>query len=150
MSKLSSSDVASLKKVSKVTAEYEFYSELFLTLINQPPLKRSTPDGMSIVSYWQATMKHLFNINFMKNVKNFQYHFMSPDIFYALSSLVESNPRYNAQLAAQVNPALGNLVSWVLGIYNTIRVSRPYCLGYTDLQVLNLKQEEIAESWKLD
>ena len=34
MGRLSTSDVASLKKVSKVTPDYEFYSQLFLTLIN--------------------------------------------------------------------------------------------------------------------
>lgn len=45
MSKLLPSDVASLKKVSKITPDYEMYAELFLLMINQPPLKRNLPDG---------------------------------------------------------------------------------------------------------
>lgn len=55
MSKLSASDVASLKKVSKITPDYEFYAELFLLIINQPPYKRNLPDGTAYSSYWQAT-----------------------------------------------------------------------------------------------
>jgi|LauGreDrversion4_2_1035121.scaffolds.fasta_scaffold434602_3 hypothetical protein len=34
MSKLSQSDVASLKKVSKITPDYETYAEVFLLMIN--------------------------------------------------------------------------------------------------------------------
>jgi hypothetical protein len=134
MNKLSNSDVASLRKVSKITPDYEFYSELFLSIINQPPYKRNLPDGTTQISYWQATLKLLLNINFMKNVKTFEFEFMNQDIFYDISFMIESNPKYaDLQKASQCNPALGNLISWVLGIYHYIRASRQYCLGFSDI-----------------
>lgn len=151
MNKLSHSDVASLRKVSKITPDYEFYSELFLTIINQPPYKRTLPDGTTQISYWQATLKLLLNINFMKNVKAFEFEFMNPDIFYTISYLIETNPKYaDLQQAAQCNPALGNLISWVMGIYQYIRSSRQYCLGYADLKMLKLKEEELENASRID
>ena len=150
MSKLSQSDVASLKKVSKITPDYETYAEVFLLMINQPPIKRTLPDGTSHISYWQATLKLLLNINFMKNVKSFEFEFMNPQIFYELSLLIETNPRINVQQASLCNPALGNLISWVIGIYQYIRASRHYCLGYADKNLLKLKKEEIEEAYIID
>lgn len=95
MKLVKSSDIASLKKVAKVTPEYEFYSELILTCLDMGPMKKINPDGTSVISYWHTLKKLLFN-NFLKIIKNFQFEFIDERIFYNLSALIESNPRYNA------------------------------------------------------
>ncbi len=47
MSLIKSSDVASLKKVAKSTPEYEFYSELIITLLDLGPVKKINPNGVA-------------------------------------------------------------------------------------------------------
>ncbi len=54
MQNIKSSDIASLKKVVKPTSEYEFYSELILTLLDLNPVKKIHPNGVAVVSYWQV------------------------------------------------------------------------------------------------
>ncbi len=53
MSHIKSSDIACLKKVAKITPEYEFYSELILTCFDIGPIKKINPNGVSVISYWQ-------------------------------------------------------------------------------------------------
>jgi len=149
MSLIKSSDIASLKKVAKSTPEYEFYSELIIALLDLGPVKKISPNGVASVSYWQTFQKLLFH-NFLKQVKSFKFQYLEEKLFYKLSSLIESNPRYNVQSASQVNPSLGAIVSWVLGIYQYHRGSRPYSLSYTDRRDIGLSEGECCTLQALD
>jgi hypothetical protein len=91
----------------------------------------------------------LFN-NFQKIVKTFKHQFLEERAFFKLSSLIESNPRYNVHSASLVNPSLGSIVSWVLGIYQYHRGSRPYSLSYTDRRDIGLAEEECGILNSLD
>jgi formylmethanofuran dehydrogenase subunit B len=70
INKLNNADIASLKKVIKVTPDYEFFSELFLALIGNAPDKTINASGVTVISHWKATKRLLLN-NFMKNAKAF-------------------------------------------------------------------------------
>lgn len=123
--------------MAKSTPEYEFYAELILTLFDLPPIKKITAEGITVISYWQALQKLLFN-NFLKTLKAFDFDFLPERIFFNMSALIETNPRYNVHSASQVNPAIGVLLSWALGIYQHHRGSRPYSLSYTDRRDIGL------------
>ena len=116
MSRLTSSDVAILKKVSKPSPDYEFFIEPLLILFDLTPLKKINAKGVTVVSNWQAASKLIFS-SFLKSLRNYQIDFITDNMFLKLSCFIETNPRFTYDNAFYVNPALGNLVSWVFGVY---------------------------------
>ena len=51
---------------------------------------------------------------------------------YARFSQMVSSDKYEIKLANQVNPSLGNLVAWILGVYEFHRFLRGYSISESD------------------
>jgi hypothetical protein len=81
----------------------------------------------------------------MTKLRNYGLESISDDKFLKLDEFIEKNKeRFTIKQAAQVNPALGNLVAWVLGAYEFHKFLRGYSLSNRDLSLLNKDEIEFC------
>ena len=66
-------------------------------------------------------------------------------------SNINSSPglRYTVKSANQVNPSLGNLVAWILGVYEFHRFLRGYSVTESDEKFI-LNKQELKFARKMD
>lgn len=70
---------------------------------------------------------------------------LSQEQFLRLEEFTEANKaQFKVQVAKQVNPALGNLVAWVLGVLEFHKFLRGYSLSTADLQLLSPQEQDFC------
>ncbi|CDW75554.1 UNKNOWN [Stylonychia lemnae] len=150
---INNKDISNLRKVSKPTPSYDFFVAPLLVLFDKQPRRISTADGKTTISHWQVAFK-LLSDNFCQKLRDFQLEGMTQDKFNKFSSLIlsinnNSGPRYTVNAANKINPALGNLVSWILGVYEFHRFLRVYSISSLDEKII-LNKNEVKFAKKMD
>jgi hypothetical protein len=69
--------------------------------------------------------------NFCQKLRDFQLEGLTQEKFAKFSKLI-TNEKYQLKIANQVNPSLGNLVAWLIGVYEFHRFLRGYSITEAD------------------
>ena len=96
--------------------EYDFFLAPLVIIFNCKPETQRTADGKRHISYWNTAKRLLGGADFFNQITKFSFETLSQNTFKKIEAYI-IKPEYNINRACQLSNALGNMVSWLKGIY---------------------------------
>jgi len=144
---LSHKDISILKVLKIPPRGSEDLVAPFVLLFGKGPTKKRTADSKVSSSYWATFIKMINSADIISQITNFKYDVVPSKTFRMIETYIEL-PHYTIEKARATSQALGNLVSWILGIFNFHRFLRKYSVS--DIELAILETEEVAFAKNMD
>jgi len=124
-------DVGELKRIKKPLAVYNELVAPFVAVMDEKPKRRRHPDGHMELNYWETAVQMLMKSSIFRRMEAVPLTSMSWRKAEEVETLLD---KANMPLgtAAEVGQSIGNLMSWVLGVWQYHLSSRRYYVSIAE------------------